>query len=79
MCVADEQVMHLNRHDATSGVRHLSIGTSLAFGAMRGTVTPTATLKLADARGRTLHQVVNVMGRTRTCLAQGTVAGYKPC
>ena len=79
VCLDDAEVLHLSRHDSRSGVRHLSTNVSLAFSATRGTVTPTATLKLSDSTGRTLHQVVNVMGRTRTCSAQAALPGYKAC
>ena len=78
-CQDGERVLHLERHDASTGVRHLSTGTSLAFSGLRGTVTPTATLKVADRRGRAIHQVVNVMGRTRACSPAGGVTGYPTC
>lgn len=79
LCEPGEQVLRLERHDSSTGVRHLSTTASLAFSAMSGTVTPTATLKIADTRGRALHQVVNVMGRTRTCSPMSTVSGYPAC
>lgn len=52
---------------------------TLLFDARRGTVTPTATLKLSDDRGRALHLVVNIMGRVRTCSASAQMTGIKPC
>lgn len=52
---------------------------SVMFDAQKGTVTPTATFKLADTRGRAIHQVVNVMGRLRTCSPGGLVPGMKAC
>jgi type IV fimbrial biogenesis protein FimT len=79
VCAADAEVVHRSWHDAATGVRYTSKDTSLAFSASRGTVTPTATLKLTDNAGRSLHQVVNVMGRTRTCRATDPLPGYKPC
>ena len=79
VCEADTEVVHVQRHDARTGVRYLTNDLSLIFSAYRGTVTPTATIKIADATGRTLHQVVNVMGRTRTCSPKGQVSGFKAC
>jgi len=55
---------------------------SILFDPLHGTSTPTGTLKLVAASGRAVHQVVNVMGRVRTCSPQGTVppvSGYAVC
>lgn len=61
-----------------SGVRVLHSGRSLTFDPGKGTVTPTATLVVADADGQAIHQVVNIMGRVRSCSPQG-LAGLRPC
>ncbi len=52
---------------------------SMVFDADNGTVTPTATLRVQGERGHTLHQVVNVMGRVRSCTPTPALAGYKAC
>jgi type IV fimbrial biogenesis protein FimT len=44
---------------------------------VKGTVTPTASIQLRSAAGQ-LRQVVNVMGRVRTCTPDG-VPGYRAC
>jgi type IV fimbrial biogenesis protein FimT len=46
---------------------------------VHGTVTPTATFKLESTEGVAVHQVVNVMGRTRSCVASGALPGFKTC
>jgi len=46
---------------------------------VRGTVTPAATLKLVGRAGEAVHQVVNVMGRVRSCSPSGSVPGFKAC
>ncbi|MEW6706158.1 MAG: GspH/FimT family pseudopilin [Pseudomonadota bacterium] len=46
---------------------------------LRGTVTPAATLKLIGRGGEAVHQVVNVMGRVRTCSPRGALPGFKAC
>lgn len=45
----------------------------------RGTVTPTATLRVVSADGRALHQVVNLLGRVRTCSPDGQLSGVASC
>lgn len=79
VCSQDGEVLHLQRHSDRSGVTLQTQNVSLAFSGLRGTVTPTATLKLTDTKGRALHQVVNVLGRTRTCSPSAAMPGYKPC
>lgn len=64
---------------ATPAARVSPARLSLQFSAERGTVTPTATVKFIDAKGRALHQIVNIMGRTRSCSPDGAVAGYPAC
>jgi len=61
-----------------TGVRVLHSGRALTFDPGKGTVTPTATLVVADADGQAIHQVVNIMGRVRSCSPQG-LAGLRPC
>jgi len=64
--------------DAAHPVQLRSRTASILFDAVKGTVTPTATLQLQSAAGD-LHQVVNLMGRIRTCSPGGAVAGYRAC
>jgi len=51
---------------------------SIAFDPLHGTSTPTGTLRLVDTTGRTVHHVVNVMGRVRSCTPTG-VPGWRAC
>ena len=78
-CEGAAEVLRVVEHPAGGPARLLNPKLSIAFAGDHGTVTPTATFKLADPAGRTLHQVVNVMGRTRTCSPQGQVSGVRPC
>ena len=50
-----------------TGITLAAASRNLTFDAGKGTVTPTATLRLTDRDGRAVHQVVNLMGRVRTC------------
>ena len=58
---------------------------SILFDPLHGTSTPTGTLKVVAHSGRTVHHVVNVMGRVRSCSPQSTstaattVPGYRAC
>jgi type IV fimbrial biogenesis protein FimT len=52
---------------------------SMAIEGQFGTVTPTATVRFQGRSGATLHQVVNIMGRVRSCAATPGLPGYKAC
>lgn len=56
-----------------------SSSNSIAFDPHRGTVTPTATLRMVANDGRAVHQVVNVLGRVRSCSPQSRMLGYRAC
>jgi len=64
---------------ADGKVQLQSTAAALAFEPVRGTLTPTATLKLVGRAGAAVHQVLNVMGRARACSPGGAVPGYKAC
>lgn len=66
------------RFPAADGIELRSNSRSVLFDADKGTVTPTATLRVISAVGA-LHQVVNVMGRIRTCSPDGNVPGVRRC
>lgn len=77
-CTADGRAWRVATLSASSGVRILHSGRPLLFDAGKGTVTPTATLVVADRDGRAIHQIVNLMGRTRSCSPHG-LAGLRRC
>ncbi|MFO1220487.1 MAG: GspH/FimT family pseudopilin [Burkholderiaceae bacterium] len=52
----------------------------LTFDPLKGTVTPTATLRAEGRSGAALHQVVSLLGRVRTCApGGGTALGAPAC
>jgi type IV fimbrial biogenesis protein FimT len=53
--------------------------TSMLFDPVHGTSTPTGTLRLIGPRDRAIHQIVNVMGRVRSCSPAAAVPGYRAC
>ena len=51
---------------------------SILFHPVHGTSTPTGTLRVVTRSGAAVHQIVNIMGRTRACSPNG-VNGYPAC
>jgi type IV fimbrial biogenesis protein FimT len=56
-----------------------SASKSLTFDPVKGTVTPTATLRVEARDGRAIHQIVNLLGRVRSCSPQGRIAAESAC
>ena len=52
---------------------------SMRFDPSTGTVTPAGTVCTVPVRGRALHNVVNIMGRVRTCSPAAAGAPCAPC
>jgi type IV fimbrial biogenesis protein FimT len=77
-CDGDAEPLRSVGFAAASGLSVAGNVRSLNFDPV-GTVTPAGTLKFTGRDGAALHQVVNVMGRVRTCSSGGAVAGVKPC
>jgi type IV fimbrial biogenesis protein FimT len=63
--------------DAAFPVQLSANSASILFDAVKGTVTPTASIQLRSPAGQ-LRQVINVMGRVRTCTPD-RVPGYRAC
>jgi type IV fimbrial biogenesis protein FimT len=78
-CEADASLLRLEEQTASRGPRIGPVSRSIAFDGDHGTVTPTATLKVSAADGRSVHQVINIMGRVRSCTPNGPLGGIKPC
>lgn len=52
---------------------------SMVFDPLKGTVTPTATIRAEARDGTALHQIVSVVGRVRSCSPQARVTGVPAC
>jgi type IV fimbrial biogenesis protein FimT len=78
-CDGEAQALKAVGFKAGGRVQLQSTSGALAFEPARGTLTPTATLKLANAAGEAVHHVLNVMGRARSCSPGAKVPGYKAC
>lgn len=78
-CEADVQLLRSESQPASAGVVLAALARPVVFDGRKGTVTPTATLRLAARDGRAIHQVVNIMGRVRSCTPGASVGGLRPC
>lgn len=78
-CDAGVQLLRVEGQSVAHGVAIDALAKPLVFDGRKGTVTPTATLRVKARDGRTLHQVVNIMGRVRTCSPAGAVGGVRAC
>ena len=52
---------------------------SIVYDPVQGTVSPAGSFRVAEASGRAINHVVNVVGRVRSCAPDGAVSGYKAC
>ncbi len=78
-CTAGAQLLRVVGFGQHQPVQLNTNATAMSFDPLRGTVTPTATMTVSTPGGLTLQQVVNIMGRVRTCSPSGAVAGYPAC
>ena len=78
-CSGSAQVLQVVHWSAQTPLRVLSNRSSLGFDAVKGTVTPTATVKFVGAQGTTLHNVINIMGRVRSCAPEPGLPGHPTC
>lgn len=78
MCEGDSVALRSVHFPAGGAVQLSSNSASILFDASKGTVTPTATLRLQSPIGD-IHQVVNIMGRVRSCSPGAAVTGYRAC
>lgn len=79
VCTGDAEALRLVRIDGRQAPALQANAASMLFDPVRGTTTPTATVRVAAADGRAIHQVVNIMGRVRSCSPGGAVPGYRAC
>lgn len=78
-CTQGHQVLLVAGFPATGAVRLGNTSGSMLFEPDRGTVTPTGTLRAELADGRSVRQVINIMGRVRACSPEGPASGYPAC
>lgn len=67
------------RFAATAPAAISSNVASIVYDPRHGTSTPAATLRITGRDGMAIHQIVNIMGRVRSCTPAGAIAGYRAC
>lgn len=78
-CASGEAVQRSVRLRTSDAIQLHSNVPSILFDSAKGTSTPTGTLRLVGTEQRSVHLVVNIMGRVRACSPGGSLPGYKPC
>lgn len=78
-CGNESQLLRAVSFASRDTIQVRSATRSLTFDPVRGTVTPTATLRVEASDGRRIHQIVNLLGRIRSCSPQAGVSGERAC
>ena len=80
-CAAGARLLQHAWWPAGAGVSVSANVAAMRLDALHGTVSPAGTVRVASPLGPALHQVVNVMGRVRTCVPAAAPAwsGVAPC
>jgi type IV fimbrial biogenesis protein FimT len=79
VCTGDAVAIKTVNADSARTAQIVSSVSSMRFEPINGTVTPTGTVCTVPARGRAVHNVVNIMGRVRTCSPVAAGAPCAPC
>ena len=79
VCTGAAQALRAVRVAAETGVRVESNSRSILFDPAYGTSTPTGTVQILGRSGATIHQIINIMGRVRSCSPAPAIAGYRDC
>ena len=79
VCGNGSRLLRLAEQGGPSGIALAPVQRSILFDPGMGTVTPTATLRATDRDGRAVHQIINIMGRVRSCTPSAGLAGLRPC
>jgi type IV fimbrial biogenesis protein FimT len=77
VCTGD--AVALKTVSASGGVQVVANVSSLRFDPSHGTTSPTGTVCTVPANGRSVHHVVSLMGRVRTCSPAVAGAPCAPC
>lgn len=78
ICQPGVRVLRAVNLPADGPVRIQHGGRALTFHPGKGTVTPTATFVVQGGDGGSIRQVINIMGRVRSC-SDERLAGLRPC
>lgn len=79
VCTGDAVALKTVNAESARGVRIVANVSSMRFDPSNGTTTPAGTVCTVPASGRSVHHVVNIMGRVRTCSPAVAGAPCAPC
>ncbi len=79
VCTGDAVALKTVNAASARGVQVVANVSSLRFDPTNGTTSPTGTICTVPASGRSVHHVVNIMGRVRTCAQAVAGAPCAPC
>ena len=79
VCQGDAEAVRAVRYEPGGSVSLKSNSRSVLFDPTKGTSSPTATIQLQARNGSAIHQVMNIMGRVRSCSPAPAVSGYSRC
>jgi type IV fimbrial biogenesis protein FimT len=79
VCVDGVESLRVVHFPAQSQVALSANVASVVFDPVKGTSTPAGTARFVSPKGAAVHQVVNVMGRVRSCSPGKAVSGFKAC
>jgi len=81
VCMGDAVQLKTVAVPTSTGLSVQANVSSILFDPLHGTSTPTGTLRVASATTGSIHHIVNVLGRVRTCTPSGSPAlpGYRSC
>jgi type IV fimbrial biogenesis protein FimT len=79
ICQGDAVAERAVRFEPGGPVSLKSNSRSVLFDPTSGTSSPTGTVQLQARNGTAIHQVMNIMGRVRSCSPAPTLSGYRRC
>ena len=79
VCTGDAVALKTVNSASARSVQIVSNVSSLRFDPTNGTTSPTGTVCTVPASGRSVHHVVNIMGRVRACAPAVAGAPCAPC
>jgi type IV fimbrial biogenesis protein FimT len=79
VCQGEAVAERAVRFEAGGAVGLASNSRSVLFDPTKGTSSPTATVQLQARNGSAIHQVMNIMGRVRSCSPAPALSGYRSC
>ena len=78
-CLGQAEALRSVRFAAADAVSLSANARSVLFDPVRGTATPTATVQFRADNGMALNQVMNIVGRVRTCAPGAALGGHPRC